>query len=69
MKTIAFLYCFIALCTTIYGAFIGDQSYKAFSWHLGQGLVWPAVLFPSFGKTLGILIFGVLALGLFFSKK
>lgn len=52
-----------AICFDIWGRY----AYKGFFFNLGQGLVWPAVVFPSVGKLLGgliwlIVIVGVLAL-------
>jgi len=31
----------------------GRYAYKGFFYNLGQGLIWPAVVFPSLGKLIG----------------
>ena len=40
------IYLLIGLIYTIYASNWGDESYKSFAYHLGQGLVWPAMIFP-----------------------
>jgi hypothetical protein len=59
-------YCSIGLLFAVYQHFWGHQSYKSFAYHLGQGLVWPAVMFPSVGKFIGgmmiLLFIGFIAL-------
>lgn len=59
-------YCSIGLFFAVYQHFWGHQSYKSFAYHLGQGLVWPAVMFPSVGKFIGgmmiLLFIGFIAL-------
>ena len=59
-------YCSIGLLFAVYQHFWGHQSYKSFAYHLGQGVIWPAVMFPSVGKFIGaillLLIIGSLAL-------
>lgn len=32
---------------------LGQYSYKSFAYNIGQGLVWPAVMFPTVGKIIG----------------
>lgn len=49
-------YFIIGLLFAIYQNFWGQQSYKSFAYHLGQGIVWPAVMFPSVGKFIGGLL-------------
>lgn len=49
-------YFIIGLLFAIYQNFWGQQSYKSFAYHLGQGIVWPAVMFPSIGKFIGGLL-------------
>ena len=44
------IYFLIGLIYTIYASNWGDESYKSFAYHLGQGLVWPAMIFPGIGK-------------------
>ncbi|MCC4598236.1 hypothetical protein NRY95_02615 [Xanthomonas campestris pv. phormiicola] len=41
-----------AICFDIWGQY----AYKGFFYNLGQALVWPAVVFPSFGKLLSGVI-------------
>ena len=41
-----------AICFDIWGRY----AYKGFFYNLGQGLIWPAVVFPSLGKMIGGLI-------------
>ena len=59
-------YFIIGLLFAIYQNFWGQQSYKSFAYHLGQGIVWPAVMFPSVGKFIGgmllLLIIGAFVL-------
>jgi hypothetical protein len=31
----------------------GDTAHKSFAYNLGQGLVWPAVMFPAIGQAIG----------------
>ncbi|MCO8089151.1 MAG: hypothetical protein GX151_02370 [Gammaproteobacteria bacterium] len=46
----------IGLLCTIYLNFWGKESYKSIAYHIGQGLIWPAVIFPSVGKFIGGII-------------
>lgn len=46
----------IGLLCTIYLNFWGKESYKSIAYHIGQGLIWPAVIFPSVGKSIGGII-------------
>jgi hypothetical protein len=59
-------YFIIGLLFTLYQSIWGQYSYKSFAYHLGQGVIWPAVMFPSVGKLIGgillLLIIGGLAL-------
>lgn len=59
-------YFIIGLLFAIYQNFWGQQSYKSFAYHLGQGIVWPVVMFPSVGKFIGgiliLLIIGGMVL-------
>ena len=39
---------------------LGQYNYKSFAYNIGQGFVWPAVMFPVLGKIIGgilILLF------------
>lgn len=53
-------YLVIGFFFAIYQHFWGQYNYKPFTYNLGQGLVWPAVMFPVVGKIVGgilILLF------------
>lgn len=59
-------YFIMGLLFAIYQHFWGQYSDKSFAYNLGQGVVWPAVMFPSVGKVIGgillLLIIGGLVL-------
>ena len=59
-------YLTIGLFFAVYQHFWGQYSYKPFMFNIGQGLVWPAMLFPSVGKFFGgvliLLFIGALTL-------
>ena len=42
-------YFIIGFFFTVYQNFWGQYSYKSFAYHIGRGIVWPAVMFPSVG--------------------
>ena len=68
------IYCVLALITTIYQAVWGTQAWRGLAYAIGQGLVWPAVWFPSLGSIIGgliwiIIIVFLLILGLFMRKS
>ena len=44
-------YFIIGFFFTVYQNFWGQYSYKSFAYHIGRGIVWPAVMFPSVGKS------------------
>ncbi|ENX07033.1 hypothetical protein F4U02_12065 [Acinetobacter haemolyticus] len=46
-------YFVIGFFFAIYQHFWGQYSYKSFAYNIGQGLVWPAVMFPTVGKIIG----------------
>ena len=51
-------------------AIFGGVDGKPFSYNLGRGLIWPAVMFPSFGKFLGgLVIVGLCGLVAVTSRK
>lgn len=50
------IYCVLALITAIYQAVWGPQVWRGLAYAIGQGLVWPAVWFPSLGSIIGGLI-------------
>jgi hypothetical protein len=49
-------YFIIGFFFTVYQNFWGQYSYKSFAYHIGRGIVWPAVMFPSVGKFIGGVI-------------
>lgn len=68
------IYCVLALITAIYQAVWGTQAWRGLAYAIGQGLVWPAVWFPSLGSIIGgliwmIIIVFLLILGLFMRKS
>ncbi|MER1598672.1 hypothetical protein [Enterobacter hormaechei] len=73
-ETIISIYCVLALITVIYQAVWGTQAWRGLAYAIGQGLVWPAVWFPSLGSIIGgliwiIIIMFLLILGLFMRKS
>lgn len=46
-------YLVIGFFFAIYQHFWGQYNYKSFAYNIGQGLVWPAVMFPTVGKIIG----------------
>ncbi|MEH8388843.1 hypothetical protein RAH07_22690 [Klebsiella pneumoniae] len=68
------IYCVLALITAIYQAVWGTQAWRGLAYAIGQGLVWPAVWFPSLGSIIGgliwiIIIVFLVILGLFMRKS
>lgn len=50
-------YFLVALLYGVYAHFWGPEPFRSFAFHLGQGLVWPAAMFPALGKVIaGIVI-------------
>lgn len=49
-------YLLIGLLYAIYANHWGDDSYRDFAYHLGQGAVWPVVVLPGLGKLIGGLL-------------
>ena len=47
------IYLVIGFFFAVYQHFWGQYSYKSFMYNIGQGLVWPDVMFPSVGKFIG----------------
>jgi hypothetical protein len=46
-------YLAIGLIYAIYSSNFGIYKYKGLAFNIGRGLVWPASMFPSFGKFVG----------------
>lgn len=68
------IYFVLALITAIYQAVWGAQAWRGLAYAIGQGLVWPAVWFPSLGSIIGgliwiIIIVVLLIIGLFMRKS
>lgn len=68
------IYSVLALITAIYQAVWGAQAWRGLAYAIGQGLVWPAVWFPSLGSIIGgliwiIIIVVLLIIGLFMRKS
>ena len=54
------IYLVIGVFFAVYQHFWGQYNYKSFAYNIGQGFVWPAVMFPVVGKIVGgilILLF------------
>lgn len=49
------LYLLIGVVFALYKHF-GTYDLHGFAYHLGQGLVWPAVMFPAVGKVIGAVV-------------
>ncbi|RYY77957.1 MAG: hypothetical protein EOO69_12495 [Moraxellaceae bacterium] len=60
------VYATIGFFFAIYQHMWGQYNYKSFAYNLGQGIFWPAVMFPSVGKFIGgiliLLLVGYFAL-------
>ena len=52
------IYLVIGFFFAVYKHFWGQYNYKSFAYNIGQGFVWPAVMFPVVGKIVG----GILSL-------
>lgn len=50
-------YLIVGILYALYAWNFGDTAHKSFAYNLGQGLVWPAVIFPGLGKIIGGIIF------------
>lgn len=53
MKYVIGLYGATVLISAICFNFWGQYAFKGFAYNLGRAVVWPAVVFPSFGALLG----------------
>ena len=49
-------YFLIGLLYAVYANNWGDEPYRSFAYHLGQGLVWPVMVLPGLGKFIGGLL-------------
>ncbi|MEC7119090.1 MAG: hypothetical protein VXW65_04185 [Pseudomonadota bacterium] len=50
------IYASIGLLFAVYQHFWGYYNDKSFAYNLGQGVVWPAVMFPVVGQVIGGVI-------------
>jgi hypothetical protein len=62
-------YAVIGILVTLYEWLFGSNAYKGLGYALGQGVVWPAVLFPGVGKAIGGLVWIVVVIVLFLFVK
>jgi len=62
-------YAVIGILVTLYEWLFGSHAYKGLAYALGQGVVWPAVVFPGLGKAIGGLIWIVVVVVLFLFVK
>ena len=72
MKTkhiVILTYLALGVLTAIYGSIWGDYNYKSLAYHIGRGLVWPAVWFPIVGQIISVLVVLGFALWATFSKR
>lgn len=53
---IAIGYFSIGILYTFYSYFFGKGEYESFAYNIGQGIVWPASMFPVLGQILGGII-------------
>ncbi|WP_225781145.1 hypothetical protein [Xenophilus sp. Marseille-Q4582] len=64
------IYGAVGLLYALYAYFFGATSHRGLFYNLGQGIVWPAVMFPALGKFIGGLIWVlVIAALVFFGSK
>lgn len=61
---LAIAYIFIGVLFGTYGWLFGDNAYKGLAYNLGTGLVWPAIIFPEFGKLIGGIVTVAIVLAL-----
>ena len=60
--TLVGIYAVIGFLYAVYQHFWGQYNYKSFAYNIGQGLIWPAWMFPSVGHFIGsVLILGIVA--------
>jgi hypothetical protein len=60
----------VAVLFGLYGSIWGQYDYKGFFYNMGRGLIWPAIMFPSLGKILALILILAMLAGLtLFGKK
>ena len=52
-------YVVIGILTGIYGSIWGQYDYKGLAYNMGRGLMWPVVMFPSFGQVVALVVIAV----------
>lgn len=64
-------YAGIALLFAIYGTLFGAHSHQGFANNLGRAIVWPAILFPSFGAFIGgvVMLLAITAVIIFVKRE
>ncbi|MCX5468858.1 hypothetical protein [Acinetobacter nematophilus] len=62
-------YFIVGFLFALYQNYWGPHSYKSFTYHLGQGVIWPAMMFPSVGKFIGGVIIFLIVGGLLLKSK
>lgn len=65
---LAGVYGVIGLFYAIYQAIWGAYSYKPVLYNILQGVFWPLVMFPSFGKAVGGLVMVAVVLYIVFKR-
>ena len=53
------IYVCFGIFYALYAWMFGDTAHKSFAYNLGQGLVWPFVMFPAVGKAVGAIIVAI----------
>lgn len=50
-------YFLVGLLYAVYAHFWGPEPFRSFAFHLGQGVLWPVLVFPSLGPVIaGIVV-------------
>ena len=63
-------YVAIAILFGLYGSIWGQYDYKGFFYNMGRGLIWPAIMFPSLGKVIALILILAMLIGLtLFGKR
>jgi hypothetical protein len=65
---LACIYGVIGLFYAIYQAIWGAYSYKPVLYNFFQGVIWPLVMFPSFGKAVGGVVMVAVVLYIHFKR-
>ncbi|PTQ87178.1 hypothetical protein [Agitococcus lubricus] len=69
-QTLITAYVGIAILFGLYGSIWGQYDYKGFFYNMGRGLIWPAIMFPSLGKVIALILILAMLVGLtLFGKR